>query len=126
MINVRVKTAPEIFDSYVADFRKITGKSARFITIGFKKINDKFSGICYYAINNIAINKNHWNRMDKYKKKSVVYHELGHCVCWEGHDYRFLRDGCPRSLMYYATISSWCLRHHWNHYLSDLREKCDT
>ena len=75
------------------DYRNITGKSINTagIPINFGDVGGGNTvGICTTWSNTpykeIKINLNYWNSTTDYCRKSLIYHELGHCALGRGHD----------------------------------------
>ena len=64
----------------------------------------------------IQIRSKPWALMSNLQKKSLVYHEAGHCILDLPHDDRLMGDKCPYSLMYSGYISTNCLNEHFNDY----------
>ena len=146
-----------ILKPYVVDFinesdNYVTEADIKDLTVGFKKYDmtgDYPLGVCWYLPNGneITINEDWWN--NKYTKeinrKSVMFHELGHCILYRPHsspidggsgfvayierflfwigfwaDKGYLKDDCPISLMHPRSLSAYCLNKHWEYYRLEL------
>lgn len=54
------------------------------------ELEDKYLGVCYYYGNKsqwreIKINRSQWNTLSEHGKKSLLYHEFGHCALNREH-----------------------------------------
>lgn len=83
-------------------------------------------GVCNYLTGIVEIDPGQWYRggENRTRKKALIYHELGHCICFEDHDDRVMNDSCPVSMMNSQLVPTNCLWKHWDHYIKELRGKC--
>lgn len=117
--------------SNVKDFikdMKIDKSRLKGYNIGF---SDKFTGtiigVCFYGFKKIRINLDFWKEETELRRKALVYHELGHCVCRQiVHNTVYEEDGCPASVMNAYIADSKCLKRHWNTYVKRLRKNCES
>lgn len=62
---------------------------------------DEVIGQCRYseyAPNQVTIDRTFWNNASSAYKELVIFHELGHCYLWRGHDETAI-DGICQSIM---------------------------
>lgn len=137
---------------------KITKKMVKNISVAFvdKMFLAETAGVCWWTLNGneIEIENRHWRTRSDIGKMSLIYHEMGHCLCnrlhavevYPGHWYSgivnglgklldslgmiehigfFESTGCPASLMYPAVISDYCLVVHYKEYMDEFYSKCD-
>ena len=45
----------------------------------------KADAYCEYSTKHIIVNLDHWKTINKWQKKELIFHELGHCVCGLWH-----------------------------------------
>lgn len=116
-------------DYYVSEFFQDMNINRTSFDIGFI---DKFHfpfpesviGVCSGSV--IFIEKPWFTKSSVILKRTLVYHELGHCVCKIiGHDdSKVNENGCEKSIMNTEIPYSGCLKWNWSRYLKDLRKKC--
>lgn len=141
--------------SYVDDFIKssdglLNKQDLEDITMGFRKYPEDSTiiGTCWYMMqcNEIDINEEWFNNLyiTELERRSVIYHELGHCVLGRGHTSPpvvssflswlewfafkigwytprgYLKDDCPVSLMHPYNLGYKCLKIHWKYYIQEL------
>lgn len=99
-------------------------KSIRNLNIQFVPLDDSKVGVCYMGWNIVYIDPNFWTYISRLRKLELVYHELGHCLCYLGHNDKFLLNGCPASLMYPFHMESHCIHNYWDYYKQELFNKC--
>lgn len=123
-----------VLDEYVEEFSTYIGtdrQNLSDVTTVFKSTMTEVStivGRCYPVTNEVTIDPTYWYErgIGEIQRKSLMFHELVHCHCMEGHDDSMLPDMCPASLMYSKTIQPWCLEEHWDDvYKADLKKKCN-
>jgi hypothetical protein len=72
----------------------------------------------------IKISQQNWSSLQLQARKSLLYHELGHCVLWLDHDDSWittsLGDSIPRSLMYTSGDYSIAELKYWSYYINEL------
>lgn len=119
-----VKKDPEI-ESYIDEFRQyaIGIGNVKFDTLSYEitEISDMRAAECNPFMNHIRINKIYWKQIPKLNRKLLIWHELGHCVAWKGHNDHEFKDGCQVSLMATYTQNSHCNWKYENHYKRELR-----
>ena len=94
-------------------------------TVNFQSLPSPAIGRCYMLTNEIQIDPDYWYRQSTYlQRKSVLYHELAHCICNLGHEEIMMKDSCPSNIMYPSIPSKKCLRKHWGKYIVKLRKAC--
>ena len=88
--------------------------------------NPRTVGLCY---NNVAsprdsyieIRRSYWeDEANEYDKKTLIYHELGHCVFDRRHKEDKDANGCPVSYMYPSVVSAFCIAINPAHYINEL------
>ncbi|MCC7443180.1 MAG: hypothetical protein IT285_16225 [Bdellovibrionales bacterium] len=81
-----------------------------------------------------------WNGAGEEQRRTLVFHELNHCLCMRSHNHRggdyahdapvydvgkgYLGDMCPASIMHPIMIPTQCLRTHQEHYDEEALESC--
>jgi hypothetical protein len=113
------------------------------VTIGFDTINvSNVVAECEYGLGfrEITVDPTYWNNMDFTDRMAVLFHELNHCYCNEGHQFGkkhteydkdgnnppegFFSDSCPKSFMYPYTVYEGCVQRHFTEYVDDMFENC--
>lgn len=72
---------------------------------------------------NIYINSDNWDEQSAISKKAIMYHELGHCVLFLGHDETMININgylIAKSIMYPWIQADNIYRDHWNSYVYEL------
>lgn len=110
---------------HVKSFELITGKKVEGYTIRFTSLKPPAVGNCNPFISEITIDPKYWGTLAKAEKVSLMYHELGHCVCWSWHYNSKFADGCPKSMMHHNMFGSKCLTKHWKYYIMDIKKRCE-
>lgn len=83
-------------------------------------------GKCYPHLGLVEIDPRTWYFSSKIVAKAILYHELSHCLCYNGHEDKAVRkDGCPVSLMEPSAPSTSCLLIHWEDYKKKLFKDCE-
>lgn len=113
--------------------------------------NPIWMGMCRVGIFGveITISEDYWKKESYLQMHSTVFHELGHGILGRGHyppttwaDVRsfrdfalylnhlrgietsaFMSDGCPVSIMYWASFSDYCYLKHFEEYIDELFKK---
>ena len=67
----------------------------------------------------IYINYNDWLTQTETRRKVVMFHELGHCVLWRGHNETYT-NGIPTSIMYPYIGSDSDYLNNWAYYMQEL------
>lgn len=148
---------------YDASYRNLALKnSIKFtkpVTIGFSRIKllkDKkhVIGLCTYGKNfrEIDIDIEYWKNASSISRRTLVYHEMTHCLCGRDHDWGegtaypdsitekiiakiiplpfyktppgFMKDGCPLSVMHPYILSDGCAINHWSEYKKEMFNRC--
>lgn len=94
--------------------------------VEFAKLDKEIAGICYFFTRTVLLDKDYWETLNVFQKKTLLYHELGHCVLYKMHNNEILKDGCPKSLMLERMFSSdqmSCYINRQDYYLQELIEK---
>lgn len=117
------------FSSYVAEFQQ---KSVEYgdpveitdLVIKFGPMTSPLErGYCEMGGNQsptIVIDQTYWNSADEGARKSLLLHELGHCVLNRTHDAKLTNAGVPESLMNPYTIPSNVFDYNENYYWQEL------
>jgi hypothetical protein len=136
----------------VEEIRSIVPMS--FSELGWERFKGGTIGLCYYPMfgnkGKIEIDTNFWVQASETKRRGLMWHEFGHCVCGLGHSVEieqlepnwlikflhrlgvktarnrgfYLNDGCPKSLMHPLLPSEECLEKHWESYKSQIIKSC--
>lgn len=112
------------FTTEVRGFSKLTGIDLGDASIKYMSLLHPTVGICNYITRSVKIDPHYWNTLGPLQKRALMYHELAHCFCMEGHDEDEILDGCSKSLMYPSQQSLNCLTKHWKYYKMDIKERC--
>jgi hypothetical protein len=68
----------------------------------------------------IVIDENYWNNASEGARKSLLLHELGHCVLDRAHVSTLTNTGVPNSVMNPYTISANVFDYNEDHYWQEL------
>lgn len=80
----------ELLKSYKEEATKRGIKFTKPLTMGFKDIDDgNVVGLCTYGDDwrEIDVDKKFWKKSNALTRKTLIYHELTHCLCTRGHDF---------------------------------------
>ena len=102
---------------------KVSVKDVKKVQIYFKTQDDAV-GTCNYMTDVIEIDPTFFYTATAKPRKTVIYHELGHCVCKRDHTMGQLNDACPDSIMYYKVVNRKCLDKHWDYYMKEIYTGC--
>lgn len=117
------------FTSYVAEFQQ---KSVEYgspveisdLIIKFGAMTNPLErGYCEMATGKtptIVIDQNYWNNASEGARKSLLLHELGHCVLDRAHVSTLSNAGVPNSVMNPYTIPSNVFDYNEEHYWQEL------
>lgn len=88
-------------------------------------LSNNVAGNCTYASDNnfavIRINPNYWWNYDYHRRESLMFHELGHCVLYRGHNSRLLNDNRAESVMHpFSQPFGDQYLDHYQHYMTEL------
>lgn len=115
------------FEEYTSRFEVLGGLEIGDMTIQFGSLQDKDPGtvgVCTTydddTIRDIVIDTKYWNNVTDLQREELMFHELGHCVLNREHRNDALADGCPASIMFWETVSLWCLNLHLDYYRNEL------
>lgn len=105
---VDVQLASAAIKPYVEDFQQNTGiefVNTDILLANIPPTDSEFPiklGLCYpgVGINVILLNTDCFNNNSETNKKTILAHEIGHCVIGLGHNDKLLDDGCPESVMH--------------------------
>lgn len=113
---------------YAQEFEKEVGvKIPRNLHMEFLSRENRVVGTCLQTpfLNFIKIDPTwYFKGSTPLSRRSVVYHELGHCLCDLDHHNTITKIGCPESLMHESTMGEFCLRRNWSKYIQRLRTEC--
>lgn len=143
-----------VFEPYIEDF--IVMSSGKINRSDFDKLNMEFVagfdgrivGLCRtrpFHGPEITIDAEYFKYAPSERKKILVFHELGHCICNRGHDNRYGKyenllgnkieyvsldkgyfpDTCPISLMHPDILTDLCISKHKSEYIKELFENCN-
>lgn len=73
-----------------------------------------------YNSHKIELSRSLWDKMSDTMRKSLVFHELGHCVFNRVHLDTKYSDGCPTTLMSTNLIPDGCVAAHHDDLFSEL------
>lgn len=110
------------FKDIVSEFEEKSGKKVT-SSMGFSNELKSHGvvGICNYLTNTITISKAFWDISSPIRRKSLILHELGHCVLFRGHTDGLLGGSdCPKSLMHREVVGEFCLSYYWKLYEEEL------
>lgn len=159
-VHVGIDTEILAFEiSYVGDAASHGIKFKKPVTMGFSEIKWKKGkgtvvGLCTYGKNfrEIDIDPKYWAESSWETKRTLIYHEMTHCLCGRYHTWKdgtypeadsdmelmrdmgpkpfykrppgFLDDECAASIMYPYVLSDECIAKHWPYYDSEMFEGC--
>ena len=132
------------------DFQYLTIKTTR---MEYSEKREGRIGLCTWGMlgitrSRIDIDPTFFNHQSILRQWSLLFHEIGHCVCNENHpdietpehwivrflnrlhiNHRrinqiYLHDGCPRTLMYPYDLSQSCLLAHQDYYVQEMFGHC--
>jgi hypothetical protein len=140
---------------YLADFLELVGpdyndSALSGLSMAIKPLNEgDVVGLCKrFTVNGgaeILVDSTFWDLNTQEKKEVLIFHELGHCLCWLGHEHfegdyskgenapkdkkarhkkGFLEDGCPVTVMHPNVMPTSCYERHKEHYRWELRLRC--
>lgn len=118
-----------MFSPYVQSFQLELDKkgiplSANSIPIMFGPTMGNAIGYCIISLNSrvITINRKYWNIASNIERELLIFHELGHCLLFLGHDDLLLSSGTSRSIMTSALTSDlvWNYRNNKKYYIDQL------
>lgn len=157
---------PEL-ESYVEEFiyasnGKITEEHLNHLSMEITDVRtSKYfaysAGVCWWTLSGhreIELNWGSWIWRSDKGRMSLVFHELGHCLCHRLHSmsihyptewyeklwnsinnglqtigvfesYEFYPDGCPQSLMYPQVVPDYCIELHYNDYVKEMFANCE-
>lgn len=97
-----------------------------YIRIGFEDLPYGVAGRCYTLTNEITIDREVWNRVNKLTKIFLVAHELVHCYCGADHvELKYDKNICVTHFMSPTLMSDDCSNIKAIYYLNQLRTfKC--
>lgn len=84
------------FEQYVKDFESRIGVRVLGMNIKFGSLQSPYIGMCAIggSMNEITIDPVFWVSTNEYGRDLLIYHELGHCALYLGHDdSRAILDG---------------------------------
>jgi len=118
-----------VFVKYINKFNIEMNMSTN-ISTTFKKMDDKYAGICHSwsdGHREITINKKYWDNYSDKQREQLIFHELGHCALNREHnDDTIMLNGttCPdsvmRSKMFNLFEIAYCYNYDYEHYLQEL------
>lgn len=125
-INQRTYINPDLKPYYKAFIRDYKLKSSK-IDIDFGFLPQDVAGNCRVSFRGkefkrkITVDKAHWLSYNSYQKKWLMYHELGHCLLFRGHESDFLENHpeCPKSIML-SYVDARCFKRFHKFYLNEL------
>lgn len=143
------------FDGLVQEFADLS--DGLFSVDDFKNVDIKFSqtiaedtnspnavGVCWMWSGRIQIDPIYWNQ-NPLERRSLLFHELGHCHCGLDHPIEitglpllrilngfgirtkhgpFLSDGCPKTIMHPEVVGRFCMERHFDYYIKELFGQC--
>jgi len=133
---VGVQTNDTDLQPYIINFTKdmdLRKEEVRNFSVVFRtlptEVNDKVIkkviGRCHPLTKEIQIDPKFWYTETEFRKTSLIYHELTHCVCSQyKHDDTLKEDKCPETLMNSQSTSQKCLNKYWEEYIDELYERC--
>lgn len=119
------------FKAYASEFELLTGRKLDKFSMGFANLPTKgpnqIIGMCWPTLflrGEVDIDKEYWQYSPSLQRRSLILHELGHCICLSSHDTSLYDDGCPKSHMFPTSVSSWCINKYVKEMDKDLIKKC--
>jgi hypothetical protein len=155
--SILLKSASQIdpeFMDFVNDFvirseGQIGNAHVRKLSMQFANLEGSTIGVCYWQrpwepYIRVEIDRAYWHTEDVFHQWSLIFHELGHCLCNREHtlnprswvvqwldslNIRHQRhwtfpDGCPRSVMNPTDFSSECVAQHQEEYIREIFSGC--
>ncbi|MFT6068976.1 MAG: hypothetical protein ACJAT2_002221 [Bacteriovoracaceae bacterium] len=84
---------------YVNEYKEAhlehTGRAALISSIRIKMVSnaqmksnfkETYSGVCFGGLRDIWINQEHWDKKDDFERRSLIFHEYGHCHLRRDHN----------------------------------------
>lgn len=111
----------DLVKSFESDYKI----SISYMPITFVEILDKDNpntvGRCYGPFSrHIELNSPAWDKLSNTDRKTLVYHELGHCVFGRAHRDDYLPNGCPASYMNSIVVAERCVAADPAYYINEL------
>lgn len=83
-----------------------------YLTIEFRDTSDAGTSVVGYCQPRdeegyVALDPEFWGSINDATRRSLLFHELGHCAAWQDHRGTILKNGMPSSLMYPYVVSGW-------------------
>lgn len=109
---------------YIAEFENTYNTYVYNIPVTIRPITTGPIGLCITIANGlkeIILDDSFWyNDASEIQRKTLMFHELGHCIFNLQHNHFYLNDGCPGSIMHEYMPHTYCLERHWDYYLNEL------
>jgi len=80
-------------------------------------------GVCNYLFKRVTIDRRYWKEATLSQKRALMWHELGHCELFMGHNDKMIDRYCPQSLMHPYLAPEGCLQLYWERYKLEFRRK---
>lgn len=160
---IHVGVAPELSKYEIAFKALAISRGINFttpVTMGIDSLKSKKSkkavvGLCTRdpKFREIDADTEYWNASTETTRRTLIYHEMTHCLCGRDHDWGvgveypeppddknsilaepalpppiamvgMMPDGCPMSIMYPYVVSDKCAEAHWPEYEREMFERC--
>lgn len=117
------------FGSYVTEFEALSQQSGNpiqvtdlMIQFGSLDSSSAERGECVVGEGTptITIDEDYWNSSDENTRKTLIFHELGHCVLHREHLTGISSGGYPLSLMNAYTVSGYVYEAETDYYNAEL------
>jgi hypothetical protein len=86
---------------------RITRLSVRFVDRYSGKVDPDMIGECtteHGMVPSVTLLRSWFLEADAFGREELIFHELGHCVLFKGHNRRRLPSGMPESIMYPSIV----------------------
>ena len=120
--------APEInvdpdIEIYFQKFTQDTGKEVKDISAMFNPMARPTIAMCIFMgdTRRIEVDRTYWDESSDDDREQIIYHELGHCALYRGHNNALNQYKCQASIMHqYIFAESPCYKMNKLYYFQEL------
>lgn len=112
------------FEPYIKEFES-TFNTKVYTKVEFNNYShSNLIGFCDPWSNLVFIDRTYWKYSGHYKKRSLMFHELGHChFLFLHHDDRKDERGCYKSIMASNMDDESCIVNNWDKQIERFRKR---